>query len=138
MTFRDKENMTRFTIFDKGKLLTGELFSTENHRQTVECIPYADKHCLPVLVKLYHVESVGRDIMSGARECHYEEEGHAALEPHSRGNSKGYASQRCAYQELHEKNPPALGLQEINERTPQRLYHPRQSQPSGIESELCV
>ena len=30
MTFRDKENMTRFTIFDKGKLLTGELFSTEN------------------------------------------------------------------------------------------------------------
>ena len=42
---------------------------------------------------------------------------------------EGDSGQRGADEKLHEQYPPALGAQNINDRTPEWFYHPRQIEP---------
>ena len=65
-------------------------------------------------VELYHVESVGRDVVRGAAEGDEEEEAHRGVKPECRG------------------------LQQVDERTPQGFDDPWQGQPACVEAHLRV
>ena len=89
-------------------------------------------------VELYHVESVGRDVVRGAAEGDEEEEAHRGLEPECRGDGEGDACQGCSDERLHGEHPPALGLQQVDERTPQGFDDPWQGQPACVETHLRI
>ena len=48
------------------------------------------------------------------------------------------ARQSCSDEELHPCNPPTLGLDEVDEWTPQRLDDPWKIEPTGIESQFGI
>ena len=90
----------------------------EDDGESIERIAQSDVLRLVVLVKLYHVEAVGRDVVCGTGERHCEEEEHRALKPERRRQREGDASQRTAHEQLHREHPPAFCLQQVDERTP--------------------
>ena len=55
-----------------------------------------------------------------------------------RGDGEGNACQSCTDEHLHGDNPPAFGLDEVDERTPQWLDDPGQVEPAGIEGQLGI
>ena len=85
-----------------------------------------------MLIKVEHIEAVSRYIVSGTRKRHDKETAHSALEPCRGVECERHACQGSTDENLHGKYPPALSTQQVNERTPQRLYYPRKIQPTGI------
>ena len=110
----------------------------EDYCESVERVSEPHVFCLVVVVEFYHVEPVGSHVVGGAAEGDDEEQAHGGLKPECRRYAERYASQCAADEHLHGEHPPALGLQEVDERAPQRFYHPRQSQPSGEETHLSI
>ena len=110
----------------------------ENDSQAIERVTDAHKPHLLMVVQLKHVVAVGGNVVGGTGESHQEEEGHSALEPEGSVQRKSHTRQRRAQQQLHGQHPPALGAIEVDKGTPQRLDDPRQSQPAGIEGNVCV
>ena len=91
-----------------------------------------------MLIQLYHIEAVGRDVVGGAAEGDEEEEAHGGLKPESRRQRERNACQCCSDERLHRKYPPALRLQQIDERAPQGFDHPGKRQPSCIETHFGI
>ena len=110
----------------------------EDDGKPVEGVAQAHILGLVVPVELYHVESVGRDVVCGAAEGDEEEEAHRGLKPECRGDGEGDARQGCSDERLHGEHPPALGLQQVDERTPQGFDDPGQGQPACVEAHLGV
>ena len=105
---------------------------------TIECASYAHEISLFVLVETEHIETIGSDVVSGTRESHQPEERQRALKPIRSGNGEGHTTKSRSDKQLHGNNPPALGLDDIDEGTPQGFYHPRQIEPGGIERDVGV
>ena len=91
-----------------------------------------------MLIQLYHIETIRRNIVGGTTEGDKEEETHRCLEPEGSRQRKGDSGKSCSDERLHRQYPPALGLQQVDERTPQRLDNPRQGEPSSIETHLSI
>ena len=91
-----------------------------------------------MLIQLYHIETIRRNIVGGTTEGDEEEETHRCLEPEGSRQRKGDSGKSCSDERLHRQYPPALGLQQVNEWTPQGFDNPRQGEPSGIETHLSI
>ena len=91
-----------------------------------------------MLIQLYHVEAIGRDVVRGTTEGDEEEEAHGGLKPECRRDAEGDACQRSSDESLHSEHTPTLGFQEVDERAPQGFDDPRQRQPSCEETHLGI
>ena len=98
----------------------------------------AHKPCLLVLLEAEHVEAVGGDVVGGTREGHQPETGQGSLQPVGGGDGEGHATEGGAYEQLHGDNPPALGLDDVDERAPQGFDDPRQVEPRRVERDIGV
>ena len=76
--------------------------------------------------------------MCGTGKGHEPEEAQRALQPERGGDGEGYTAEGSTDEQLHGGNPPALGADDIDERTPQGLYDLRQVEPRGVIGYLCV
>lgn len=54
------------------------------------------------------------------------------------GDGEGNTGQPRTDKHLHGDNPPAFGLDEVDERTPQWLDDPGQVEPAGIEGQFGI
>ena len=91
-----------------------------------------------MLIQFYHIKTIRRNIVGGTAEGDEEEEAHRCLEPEGSRQREGDAGKGGSDERLHGEHPPALGLQQVDERAPQGLDHPRQGEPSGIETHLGI
>jgi len=91
----------------------------------------ADAHepGLLVLFEPQHVEAVGGDVVGGTGEGHQPEEGQGALQPVGGGDGEGHTAEGGAYEQLHGDDPPAFGLDDVDERAPQGFDDPWQVEP---------
>ena len=108
----------------------------EDDGKAIEGISQTHKLGLRMLIQLYHIETIRRNIVGGTTEGDEEEETHRCLEPEGSRQRKGDSGKSCSDERLHRQYPPALGLQQVDERTPQRFDNPRQGEPSSIETHL--
>ena len=76
--------------------------------------------------------------MGGTAEGDEEEEAHRGLKPKGGRERKSDACQGGSDERLHREHPPTLGLQEVDERTPQGFDDPRQGKPSCEETYLGI
>ena len=93
---------------------------------------------LVVSVEAKDVKTVGSDILCGTGEGQDPEEGEGALEPEGRGQGESDACETGTDEHLHQQNPPSLGLNRRDERTPQRFDDPGKIEPRGVEGEVGV
>ena len=110
----------------------------EYHGKAIERVAQTHILRLVVSVEFYHVEAVRRDVVCGTGERHQEQESHRTLEPQGCGQREGNAGKGATHKQLHCQHPPTLSLEKVDERAPQRLYHPWQGEPAGIESHLRI
>ena len=89
-------------------------------------------------VECQDVKAVGGDVVGGTAEGYEPEEGQCCLYPEGSRNGEGYSGKAQAYKKLHGEYPPALGLDGIDERTPEGLYDPREVEPAGVKGEVGV
>ena len=109
-----------------------------NHRDAVECRTYAYEEGLVVRIEPHHIKAVGRHVVRRAAESQQPEEADGPLKPQRRVDRKGHTGESRADKQLHDDNPPAFRLHEVEERTPQRFDDPRQIEPRGVEGNLAV
>ena len=110
----------------------------EDGGQAVERGAYAHIECLVVGRQFEHVETIGGDVVGGAREGHHPEEEQGALQPEVGRDGECHAAKGCAHQQLHGDYPPSFGFYQVNKWTPEWLEHPREIQPTGVEGYLGI
>ena len=76
--------------------------------------------------------------MGGAGEGNEHEDGEDALEPEVGGEGEGDECECDAHEELHGDDPPALGLEVVDDGAPDGLDDPGESEPPGVEGDLLV
>ena len=111
---------------------------SEDRCQTIERATDAYKPCLVVLLQSQHVETIGSDIMRGTRKGHDPEKEEGELQPRGGRDGKGHATQGGTHQQLHSRNPPSFGLDDIHKRTPQGFDHPRQIKPGSVKCDISI
>lgn len=109
-----------------------------NGGNTVKGAADTYKQCLLVRIERQHVKSVGGNVVCGRTKGEQPEQGERQLKEIFRGDGEGNTCQSCTDEHLHGDNPPAFGLDEVDERTPQRLDDPGQVEPAGIKGQLGI
>ena len=79
-----------------------------------------------MLFESQHVEAVGSDVVGGTGKGHQPEEGQRPLQPVRGGNCEGHTTESRTNEQLHGDDPPTLGADDIDERTPQWFDNPGQ------------
>ena len=110
----------------------------EHHRNAVERVSDAHKGRLPPLVQADHVESVRRDVMRRGSETGDDEQDQGPGERRGRGKSDRQQGDGGRHQQLHRHNPPALALENVHERAPERLDKPGKADQAGQEGQPAV
>ena len=102
------------------------------------------------LIERQHIKPVRRDIMGRRSEGRDPEDDQRQDEKGYRGMSRrdnicrgvrkgqGRSDKSRTDQHLHGQDPPSLGLDNIDERTPEGFNHPREIQDTGIRGDIGV
>lgn len=109
-----------------------------NGRDAVERAADAHVERLFVGCEGEHVEAVGCDVMGRGTESHQPEQGERGTEEPVERQRQGNPGERGADEQLHGGNPPAFGLHQVDEGTPEWLDDPGQVEPAGVEGNVGV
>ena len=133
---------------DSQRLRPGRAFdqSGQNNQQPlphdgrypVKRTAHPDIQRLPVRIQRQHVETVGGNVMRRRAERHQPEKSQRDLEKERSGNRERNPGKPRPQQQLHRNDPPALGFQQIDKRTPERFYDPRQVKPTGVQRDIGI
>jgi len=109
-----------------------------DHRQPVAGAAHTDERGLRALRQRQHVEAVGGDIVGGRCKSQQPQQRQRHLQQARPGQRQRNASQRGADHELQRDDPAPFGAEQLDQRAPQRLDHPGQVEPAGVERDLGV
>ncbi len=109
-----------------------------DHSHPVERAPDPDKPGLIVFIEPNHVKAVGSDIVGSRTECHQPEECQCVSEKGRHRDGQCDATKSSPDNQLHRHNPEALGSQDVDNRTPERLNHPWKVEPARIQGNIGV
>ena len=111
---------------------------SDDHADAVEGVADTHVEFLLLVGQSDDVEAVGGDVVGGTGEGDEHEHGERALQPEVGGHGECHERQGDAHDELHRHNPPALGLEVVDDGAPDGLDDPGQTEPAGVEGDLLV